>query len=122
MLDIINVRVSTRSNAFPGSAIRGINEEVVKLERVGVKVYGFHIGQPGLPPSKDLLLEFTKNMLEKPFEYSMYTPSSGIEELREVRVEDVPPLVTVELKPGDEVIIETPGGGGYGPEAQRPTG
>jgi len=38
------------------------------------------------------------------------------------RVEDVPPLVTVELKPGDEVIIETPGGGGYGPEAQRPTG
>ena len=88
MLDIINVRVSTRSNAFPGSAIRGINEEVVKLERVGVKVYGFHIGQPGLPPSKDLLLEFTKNMLEKPFEYSMYTPSSGIEELREAIAED----------------------------------
>jgi len=26
------------------------------------------------------------------------------------------PTVTLELGPGDEVIIETPGGGGYGPE------
>ncbi|MFP3484542.1 MAG: pyridoxal phosphate-dependent aminotransferase, partial [Vulcanisaeta sp.] len=73
------MRISTRSNVFPGSAIRGINEEVVRLERSGVKVYGFHIGQPGLPPSRDLLLDFTKNLLEKSFEYSMYTPSNGIE-------------------------------------------
>ncbi|BDR92879.1 pyridoxal phosphate-dependent aminotransferase [Vulcanisaeta souniana] len=82
------MRISKRSSAFPGSAIRGINEEVVKLEQSGVKVYGFHIGQPGLPPSRELLLEFTKELLEKPFEYSMYTPSSGIEELREVIAED----------------------------------
>jgi N-methylhydantoinase B len=32
------------------------------------------------------------------------------------RVEEVVPMVTLELGPGDEVIIETPGGGGYGPE------
>ncbi len=82
------MRVSTRSNAFPGSAIRGVNEEVVRLEKSGVKVYGFHIGQPGLPPSRELLLEFTKELLERPFEYSMYTPSSGIEELREAIAED----------------------------------
>ncbi|MFP3485874.1 MAG: pyridoxal phosphate-dependent aminotransferase, partial [Vulcanisaeta sp.] len=48
----------------------------------------FHIGQPGLPPSRDLLLDFTKNLLEKSFEYSMYTPSNGIEELREAIAED----------------------------------
>ncbi len=82
------MRVSRRSNAFPGSAIRGVNEEVVKLVSSGVRVYNFHIGQPGLPPSRDLLLEFTKELLEKPFEYSMYTPSSGIEELREAIAED----------------------------------
>jgi aspartate aminotransferase len=82
------VRISTRSNAFPGSAIRGVNEEVVRLESSGVRVYGFHIGQPGLPPSRELLLEFTKELLERPFEYSMYTPSSGIEELRETIAED----------------------------------
>jgi len=82
------VRISTRSNAFPGSAIRGVNEEVVRLESSGVRVYGFHIGQPGLPPSRELLLEFTKELLERPFEYSMYTPSSGIEELREAIAED----------------------------------
>ncbi len=83
------MRISARSNAFPGSAIRGVNEEVVGLEGSGVRVFGFHIGQPGLPPSRELLLEFTKGgLLEKPFEYSMYTPSSGIEELREAIAED----------------------------------
>ena len=82
------MRISTRSSAFPGSAIRGVNEEVVRLEGSGVRVYGFHIGQPGLPPSRDLLLEFSKELLERPFEYSMYTPSSGIEELREAIAED----------------------------------
>lgn len=82
------MRTSTRSTVFPGSMIRGINEEVVRLEKSGVRVYGFHIGQPGLPPSRDLLLEFTKNLLERPFEYSMYTPSSGIEELRRAIAED----------------------------------
>ncbi len=30
------------------------------------------------------------------------------------RVEELPPFVTVDLGLGDEVIIETPGGGGYG--------
>ncbi len=35
-----------------------------------------------------MLLEFTRELLEKPFEYSMYTPSSGIEELREAIAED----------------------------------
>nr|WP_252901538.1 aminotransferase class I/II-fold pyridoxal phosphate-dependent enzyme [Vulcanisaeta sp. JCM 14467] len=82
------MRISKRSGAFPGSAIRGVNEEVVKLERSGIKVYSFHIGQPGLPPSRELLLEFTKELLERPFEYSMYTPSSGIVELREAIAED----------------------------------
>ncbi|WP_069808120.1 pyridoxal phosphate-dependent aminotransferase [Vulcanisaeta thermophila] len=76
------MRFSTRSSMFPGSKIRAINEEVVRLSSRGIKVYGFHIGQPGLPPSKDLLLEFTKELLEKPFELSMYTPSNGIDELR----------------------------------------
>ncbi len=83
------MRISTRSNAFPGSAIRGgVNEVVVGLEGSGVRVFEFHIGQPGLPPSRELLLEFTRELLEKPFEYSMYTPSSGIEELREAIAED----------------------------------
>ncbi|WP_291766443.1 hydantoinase B/oxoprolinase family protein, partial [Caldivirga sp. UBA161] len=29
-------------------------------------------------------------------------------------VEELPSKVTVDLEPGDEVIIETPGGGGWG--------
>jgi aspartate aminotransferase len=92
LINMINlrhrVRISARSNVFPGSMIRGINEEVVKLEHSGARVYGFHIGQPGLPPSRELLVEFTERLLEKPFEYSMYTPSSGIEELRNAIAED----------------------------------
>ncbi|WP_243681367.1 hypothetical protein [Vulcanisaeta souniana] len=62
------MRISKRSSAFPGSAIRGgINEEVVKLEQSGVKVYGFHIGQPGLPPVESFswssLRSFSKSHL-----------------------------------------------------------
>lgn len=95
------VRISIKSNAFPGSAIRGVNEEVVKLERSGIRVYSFHIGQPGLPPSRELLLEFTKKLLEKPFEYSMYTPSSGINELREAIAEDYTKYSGIKISSGN---------------------
>ncbi|WP_054854207.1 pyridoxal phosphate-dependent aminotransferase [Vulcanisaeta distributa] len=95
------MRISIKSNAFPGSAIRGVNEEVVKLERSGIRVYSFHIGQPGLPPSRELLLEFTKKLLEKPFEYSMYTPSSGINELREAIAEDYTKYSGIKISSGN---------------------
>ncbi|WP_367834294.1 pyridoxal phosphate-dependent aminotransferase [Vulcanisaeta sp. JCM 16159] len=95
------MRISIKSNAFPGSAIRGVNEEVVKLERSGIRVYSFHIGQPGLPPSRELLLEFTNKLLEKPFEYSMYTPSSGINELREAIAEDYTKYSGIKISSGN---------------------
>ncbi|ABW00978.1 pyridoxal phosphate-dependent aminotransferase [Caldivirga maquilingensis] len=95
------MRISTRSSMFPGSKIRAINEEVVRLSSRGIKIYEFHIGQPGLPPSKDLLLEFTKELLEKPFELSMYTPSSGIDELRVMIANDYSKYSGVNVTPSD---------------------
>lgn len=82
------MRFASKANIFPGSKIRMINEEAIKLARQGIRIYNFHIGQPGLPPSKELLVDFTKELLERPFELSMYTPSNGIEELRNAIAED----------------------------------
>ncbi len=39
---------------------------------------------------------------------------------RDGRTEILPPLAMVDLKPGDMLIIETPGGGGYGDPCRRP--
>ncbi len=39
---------------------------------------------------------------------------------RDGRVERLPPLALVELEPGDRLVIETPGGGGYGDPCERP--
>ena len=38
---------------------------------------------------------------------------------RDGRIETLPSKVTVKLEPGDEVYINTPGGGGYGPPSKR---
>ena len=35
-------------------------------------------------------------------------------------VEELPPIASVELAPGERLIVETPGGGGYGDPCERP--
>jgi len=82
------VRFSERSNVLRGSRIRAVNNEIVKLTAAGIDVFKFHIGQPGLPPNLDMLEEFSRELLDKPFQYSSYTASNGIEELRMAIAED----------------------------------
>lgn len=71
-----------------GSMIREVNNLVVELEGKGIDVIKMHIGQPGVPPSGELIGEFTELLKERPFELSSYTPTPGIPELREAIAED----------------------------------
>ncbi len=82
------MRFSSRANVLPGSRIRHVLAQVAELRKRGTNIYEFHIGQPGLPPSKEMLEDFCKLLLEKSFEVSSYTPVPGIEELRMAISED----------------------------------
>ena len=79
---------SNRISKLPGSKIRQLVAEVSKLKKSGIDVYEFHVGQPGLPPCKEMIEEFTQLLLSKTFELSKYTPTIGLEELRQVIAED----------------------------------
>jgi len=79
---------SRRSAKLPGSKIRLLVSEVEKVRKQGIDIYELHIGQPGLPPSKELLEELSEIMLSKPFQFSKYTPSIGLEDVRQAVAED----------------------------------
>ncbi len=101
-----HVRLSHRSALLPGSAIRVINDEVARLRSRGVDVYKFHIGQPGLPPSVEMLREFADELLKRPFEYSAYTPSSGLYEVKEAIAEDYTRYSGVKVLP-ENITVTT---------------
>ncbi len=79
---------SRRSSTLPGSKIRLLVSEVAKLKKAGIDVYELHIGQPGLPPSRELLEELKDFMLKDSFNFSRYTPSIGLEDVRQAIAED----------------------------------
>ncbi len=79
---------SRRCTKLPGSKIRFLVSEVEKVKKQGHDVYELHIGQPGLPPSRELLEELSNIMLSRPFQFSKYTPSVGMEDVRQAVAED----------------------------------
>ncbi len=81
-------RFSRRSTLLPGSRIRLLVSEVSKLKKTGADIYELHIGQPGLPPSRELLEELGSIMLRDSFNFSRYTPSVGLEDVRQAVAED----------------------------------
>ncbi len=80
--------LSRKANILPGSKIRLLVSEVAKLKKTGIDVYELHIGQPGLPPSRELLEELKDLMLRDSFNFSRYTPSMGLEDVRQAIAED----------------------------------
>lgn len=84
----VSPRFSRRSSLLPGSRIRLLVSEVAKLKKKGLDIYELHIGQPGLPPCKELLEELKDIMLKDSFNFSRYTPSVGLEDVRQAIAED----------------------------------
>ncbi len=79
---------SSRSLKLPGSRIRQIVSEVAQLRRRGVDVYELHVGEPGLPPARELVEELCQDLLKDPHKYFRYTPASGLEHVRQAIIED----------------------------------
>jgi len=84
----VPLTLSRKANILPGSKIRLLVSEVAKLKKTGIDVYELHIGQPGLPPSRELLEELKDLMLRDSFNFSRYTPSMGLEDVRQAIAED----------------------------------
>ena len=99
-------RPSAKSSILTGSKIREVLAKVDELRRRGVDVVEMHIGQPGLPPSVGMLEEFSKILVEKPFEVSQYTPTPGILEVREAIAEDYSRYSGVKVT-ADNVSVST---------------
>ncbi len=125
------MRFSRRLERLPGSRIRAIVAEISKLKREGLGVYEFHVGQPGLPPSLEMIEEFAETLRSRPFDLSSYTPAAGLEEVRQAVAEDysndsgvsidvnnvcmttgssesIAAAFMAILEPGDEVVIRDP--------------
>lgn len=82
---------------------------------------GKYRGGDGIIRSFRVLVESTLSVIGERFTVAPWGLEGGecgnrskITIIREGRTEVMPGKFTVKLKPGDEVIIETPGGGGYG--------
>ncbi len=81
-------RPSSRSLKLPGSKIRQVVAEVSQLKKNGVDVYELHVGEPGLPPAKELVEELCQDMLRDPHKYFRYTPAPGLEQVRQAVIEN----------------------------------
>lgn len=71
--------ISSRALEFPESPIRKLNPIARKAEKGGAKLYKVNIGQPDIATPA----EFIRGMQEADLDVLSYSPSNGIEEVRE---------------------------------------
>ncbi|MGQ9542992.1 MAG: pyridoxal phosphate-dependent aminotransferase [Candidatus Bathyarchaeia archaeon] len=79
----------------------GITAKAKELRRRGIDVTNLSAGEPDFP-TPDNIKEAAKKAIEENFTY--YTPTSGIEELREALAEKLKRLNRVEYEPRDIVL------------------
>jgi aspartate aminotransferase len=104
-------RVSRRVLSIMPSPTMWIQEIVSMLRSRGFKPYALHVGQPGIPPPRELMDSLLDSLRSRVNDISLYTYTSprGLQELREAVAEDLASLGRPTPDPKRGVVITTGG-------------
>lgn len=104
-------RISRRAYNTMPSPTMWIQDIVSMLRRSGRDFYGLHVGQPGIPPPREVVNKLSEILGERAGDISLYTYTSpkGIPELREAVAEDLSLLGRSKPEPLGGVVITTGG-------------
>ena len=100
--------ISRLIREIPTSPHRRLVALVDELRRKGRDVYNYTAGQPGLPPPREVIEEFTIKLLKDTFNVSRYVATQGLYELREAISEDLKKYGGIDVDPNN--ILVTTGG------------
>ncbi|MEM2203570.1 MAG: pyridoxal phosphate-dependent aminotransferase [Sulfolobales archaeon] len=103
--------ISHRVYSIMPSPTMWIQDLVSMLKRSGRDYYSLHVGQPGIPPPREVIDRLSRILAERCGDISLYTYTSprGIPELREAVAEDLASLGRVKPNPLGGVVITTGG-------------
>lgn len=107
----MRTRISRRAYNTMPSPTMWIQDIVSTLRRSGRDYYGLHVGQPGIPPPREVVEKLSKILGERSGDISLYTYTSprGIPELREAVAEDLSLLGRIKPDPLKGVVITSGG-------------
>jgi len=101
-------KISGRVKTFRRSPHRLLAAKAEELMREGREVFNFSVGQPGLPPSSDLVKLFCGRAEEDTFNHFRYVSASGMYSLKEAISSDLRRYGGLDIPP--ENIVITTGG------------
>ncbi len=97
-------KISDRVKVFQPSPHRMLAAKAEELKREGKDVFNYSVGQPGLPPSKDLVSLFCQKAKEDPFNHFRYVSASGMYSLKEAISLDLKKYGGLDIPPTNIVI------------------
>ncbi len=105
------LRISRRVYSTMPSPTMWIQDIVSMLRRSGRDYYSLHVGQPGIPPPREVVEKLSEILGGRAGDISLYTYTSpkGIPELREAVAEDLSLLGRSKPDPLEGVVITTGG-------------
>jgi len=101
-------KISERVQVFQPSPHRMLAAKAEELRREGRDVYNYSVGQPGLPPSEELIDLFCQKAKEDPFNHFRYVSASGMYSLKEAISMDLKKYGGLDIPPTN--IVVTTGG------------
>jgi aspartate aminotransferase len=97
-------KISNRVNVFKPSPHRMLAAKAEELARAGRDVYNYSVGQPGLPPSSELIEMLCAKAKEEPFIHFKYFSASGMYSLKEAVSADLKKYGGLDIPPSNIVI------------------
>ncbi|RLG77047.1 MAG: pyridoxal phosphate-dependent aminotransferase [Thermoprotei archaeon] len=101
-------KISQRVQVFKPSPHRKLVGKVDELLRAGRDVYNYSAGQPGIPPSMELIDKFCEGAHKDPFNHFRYMSTRGMPALKEAISEDLKKYGGIDIPPSN--IVVTSGG------------
>ncbi len=97
-------KISERVRVFQRSPHRMLAAKAEEFRREGRDVFNYSVGQPGLPPSKDLVSLFCEKASEDPFNHFRYFSASGMYSLKQAISSDLKRYGGLNIQPSNIVI------------------
>jgi aspartate aminotransferase len=105
------IRISRRASSIMPSPTMWLQDIVSAMRSRGLKPYALHVGQPGIPPPRDLVENLLESLRSRVGDVLLYTYTSprGFQELREAVAEDLASLGRPMPDPVRGVVITSGG-------------
>ena len=95
------MQLAKRIRQIPPSATLALNAKANQLKSQGVDIVNFGVGEPDFDTPENIREAAIRAIKEG---FTRYTPVSGIPELKEAIIQDLPPTAASPTQPGEIMV------------------